>query len=91
MTLPIVMANTRRKPHLILVTLAVLLLSSCHSDTTTSPLAMNNQGKPRPTLIGRWRQVGPVADESTMVFTNDGKLIYSVHTGREDASYQHGV
>jgi hypothetical protein len=42
---------------------------------------MNNQATPGPTLIGRWRQVGPVADESTMVFTNDGKLIYSVHTG----------
>ena len=74
------MADTRRK-HLILCTLALLLLSSCHSDTTTSPSAVNNQANPRPNLIGRWSQVGPVADESTMVFTNDGKLIYSIHTG----------
>ena len=43
---------------------------------------MNNQPSPGQTLIGRWRQVGPAADESTtMVFTNDGKLIYSIHTG----------
>lgn len=42
---------------------------------------MNNQPNPGLSLIGRWRQVGPAANESTMVFTNDGKLIYSIHTG----------
>lgn len=42
---------------------------------------MNNQPNSGPTLIGRWRQVGPAEDESTMVFTNDGKLTYSIHTG----------
>jgi len=41
---------------------------------------MNNQANTGLSLIGRWRQVGPAADESTMVFTNDGKLIYSIHT-----------
>lgn len=41
---------------------------------------MNNQANPGPSLIGRWRQVAPVPDESTMVFTNDGKLIYSIHS-----------
>jgi hypothetical protein len=71
------MLNRRRKAQLILVTFIVLLLSSCHSDT--SPV--NNQPNSGQTLIGRWRQVGPAAGETTMVFTNDGKLIYSVHTG----------
>ena len=42
---------------------------------------MNNRSNPGLTLIGRWRQVGPAPDESTMAFTNDGKLIYSIHTG----------
>lgn len=72
---------SRRKPKLFLVTFTVLLLSSCHSDTRTSPSARNNQPSTGQTLIGRWREVGPAADESTMVFTNDGKLIYSVHNG----------
>ena len=70
-----------QKPQLVIVTSTVLLLSSCHSDRSTSPSAVNNQPNPGQTLIGRWRQVGPAADESTMVFTNDGKLIYSVATG----------
>jgi hypothetical protein len=42
---------------------------------------MNNQPNPGLTLIGRWRQIGPASDESTsMEFTNDGKLIYSIHS-----------
>lgn len=69
-------------PHAVLVTLTILLLSSCHGGTRTSSSNMNNQPNPGLTLIGRWRQVGPTADESTsMVFTNDGKLIYSIHNG----------
>ena len=71
------MANT---PQLVLVTFTVLLLSSCHGDTRMSPSA-NNQPNPGQTLIGRWRQIGQTADEITMEFTNDGKLIYSVDTG----------
>ena len=77
----IFVANTRRKPQLVLVTLVVLLLSSCHRDTRTSSSTMNNQPNPGLTLVGHWRQVEPATDESTsMVFTNDGKLIYSIHT-----------
>lgn len=74
------MANASRKPQLVLATFTVLLLSSCHSDTKMSPSA-NNQPNPGQTLIGRWRQIGQTADEITMEFTNDGKLIYSVDTG----------
>ena len=72
--------DVRRKRQLVLVILTALLLASCQSDKRTSSSAINNQPDSGPTLIGRWRQVGPVADESTMVFTNDGKLIYSIHT-----------
>jgi len=75
------MAKIRRKLQPVLVAVAVLLLSSCHSGTKTASSAMNNQPNPGLTLIGRWRQVGPAADGSTMIFTNDGKLIYSIHTG----------
>ena len=53
------------KSHLVLVTLIVLFLSSCHGDTRTSSSTMNNQPNPGLTLIGRWRQVGPASDEST--------------------------
>jgi len=75
------MADTCRRPHVVLVTLIVLLLSSCHGDIRTPSSTMNNQSNPGLTLVGRWHQVGPAADESTsMVFTNDGKLIYSIHT-----------
>ena len=42
---------------------------------------MNNQPNADPTLIGRWRQVGPTNEQSSMVFTDDGKLIYSIHEG----------
>ncbi len=71
-----------QKSQLVLVTLTLLLLSSCHGGTTTSSSTMNNQSNPAQTLIGRWHQVGPAADESTsMLFTNDGKLIYSIRTG----------
>ena len=75
------MSDTLTTPQLILATLTVLLLASCHSDTRTSSSSMNNQPSAGPTLIGRWNQVGSGNEESTMVFTNDGKLIYSIHTG----------
>lgn len=71
------MVDVLRKSQLVLLTLAVSLLASCRT-TTTSPPAMSNQG---PSLIGRWRQVSPANEESTIEFTNDGKLIYSIHTG----------
>lgn len=70
-----------RKTQLTLVTLTALLLLSCHGGTKTSSSPVNNQPNTAPGLIGRWRQVGPAPDESTMVFTNDGKLIYSVDEG----------
>lgn len=74
------MSDTLTKPKLILVTLTVALLTSCHSDTRTSSSTMNNQPSEAQTLIGRWRQVGSGNEEITMEFKNDGKLIYSIDT-----------
>ena len=55
----------------ILIALTVLLLASCHSYPRTGDAD----------LIGRWREVGPENEASTMVFTEDGELIYSIHSG----------
>lgn len=74
------MSDTVTKSKLILVTLTVLLLASCHSDTRSSSSTMNNQSSEGSTLIGRWRQVGSGNEQITMEFTNDGKLIYSIDT-----------
>ena len=69
------------KSQLILLLLAVFLLASCRSGTSTSSRPMSNKPDAMSSLIGRWRQVAPANEESTMVFTNDGKLIYSIDTG----------
>ena len=74
-------AEGRRKPLLVLLTLIVLLFASCRYGTNTSSPVMSKQNNQAPSLVGRWRQIAPATDEEiTMVFTNDGKLIYSIDT-----------
>ncbi len=62
------------------------LLLSCGKNEGASERVMVNQPNQSASLVGRWRQLlseakGDADEGVTMVFTPDGKLVYSIHKG----------
>lgn len=70
---------TRRQ--ILVITLTALSLVSCQSVTKNSTAPVNTPNTSEPRLIGRWRLIEPATDEEiTQVFTEDGKLTYTIDT-----------